>query len=337
MYLNQLILVVLLSCICNIKCQFNKTVTFGSHIWQYGPEDFDPKKVEELRSLLFPPMRLAHAEVKAMRARERRNLQSKPEKIGYGVPYINNNNNNNNNNNRRNLVSVPTSVPTVAPTEADEITCKTCNGMEYCSILEGDNIQETYYPDVDAVAATGNTENLEDTCKILDLLGKRMSAIIFGSSLTFRDTAACRDIVLQYLCLFWGSDNNAYVNGCRAKEDSTSEDTQLHVTAPRPPCRSFCVQVAELCANDHHFLQLCYDIVCPPTAEDCVADPEVKNNEGVYQSLNAGLLCNIPFQEDPYNSENAATNLFKLNGRLYLLVVLLLSILFLFFPSTYDL
>ena len=120
------------------------------------------------------------------------------------------------------------------------------------------------------------------------------------------------------------------------KEDSSAEDTQLHVMAPRPPCRSFCVQVAELCANDHHFLQLCYDIVCPPTAEDCVADPEVLNNEGVYQSLNAGLLCNIPFQEDPYNSENAATNMFKLNGRLYLLVVLLLSILFLFFPSLYG-
>lgn len=50
-------------------------------------------------------------------------------------------------------------------------------------------------------------------------------------------------IVLQYLCLFWGSDNSMYSNLCVYQEDKSDPDPLNHRVAPRPPCRSFCTQV----------------------------------------------------------------------------------------------
>ena len=56
-----------------------------------------------------------------------------------------------------------------------------------------------------------------------------------------------------------------YTNYCVYKEDVTNSDPATHRIAPKPPCRSFCVQVADICANDPDFVNLCYNIQCPPT------------------------------------------------------------------------
>lgn len=120
------------------------------------------------------------------------------------------------------------------PPGTDEALCVICRGLDKCDVLNGLLIQEVYYPEQNAQFGT---------CKIYETLGARMDSEIFGNGRTFRDTPQCRDIVMQYLCLFWGSQNDMYTNLCYWKEDVTDPDPQLHQIAPRPPCRSFCVQV----------------------------------------------------------------------------------------------
>lgn len=120
------------------------------------------------------------------------------------------------------------------PDDLDDTTCVICRGLEQCSVLNGLLVQEKYYPE----------QNLElGTCSILDGLGERMANEIFGIGRTFRDTTQCRNIVLQYLCLFWASQNDMYDNYCFWLEDVSSPNPDEHQIAPRPPCRSFCVQV----------------------------------------------------------------------------------------------
>lgn len=61
-----------------------------------------------------------------------------------------------------------------------------------------------------------------------------------------------------------------YTNYCIYQEDVTSPDPTLHKIAPRKPCKSFCVQVATVCANDQDFfIQTCNRILCPPTQDEC--------------------------------------------------------------------
>ena len=116
----------------------------------------------------------------------------------------------------------------------NQTLCGQCHGLATCPVLNGLLIQEVYYP----------TQNINyGTCKIIDALGVRFSSEIFGQGLTFRDTPQCRDIVMQYLCLFWGSQSSMYVNLCLWKEQTTNPDPLLHQYSPRPPCRSFCIQV----------------------------------------------------------------------------------------------
>lgn len=104
-------------------------------------------------------------------------------------------------------------------------------------------------------------------------------------------------MVMQYLCLFYGSDNNQYRNYCVLQEDYSDPLPENHLKSARPPCRSFCVQVGEsrgsclllhvsavcicltavvlcdqvatVCANDPTFIQTCNRIACPPTAAEC--------------------------------------------------------------------
>lgn len=66
-----------------------------------------------------------------------------------------------------------------------------------------------------------------------------------------------KDMVMQYLCLFWASDNSQYGNSCIAREKTDFPDPANYLLAPRPPCRSFCVQVL--------FLNKCNDVtfLCP--------------------------------------------------------------------------
>lgn len=117
-----------------------------------------------------------------------------------------------------------------------EAICSNCQGLDKCRVLNGLLVEERYYPVV----------NIDfGTCTILEALGVRMSEEIFGVGKTFRDTTQCREIVMQYLCLFWGSQNDMYRNYCYWSEDVSDPDPTKHLIAPRPPCRSFCVQVSD--------------------------------------------------------------------------------------------
>jgi hypothetical protein len=50
---------------------------------------------------------------------------------------------------------------------------------------------------------------------------------------------------MQYLCLFYGSDNSQYRNYCVFQEVVNAQGQQEKQVAARPPCRSFCVQVRD--------------------------------------------------------------------------------------------
>lgn len=116
----------------------------------------------------------------------------------------------------------------------NQTLCVKCTNLEYCQALNGKYIEEIYYPE----------KNEEfGTCKIIDALGARMESEIFGQGVTFRDTPQCRIIVMQYLCLFWGSQSSMYRNFCLWQEDTSNPDADFHKISPRPPCRSFCIQV----------------------------------------------------------------------------------------------
>lgn len=123
--------------------------------------------------------------------------------------------------------------PNNPPEGVSDAVCVICHGLDYCDVLNGLLIQEVYYPKQDVLG----------TCSIIENLGIRMNNEIFGIGRTFRDTPQCRDIVMQYLCLFWGSQNEMYTNLCFWREDVTNPDPDQHKISPRPPCRSFCVQV----------------------------------------------------------------------------------------------
>lgn len=129
--------------------------------------------------------------------------------------------------------ALATPDPNNPPEGVDDAVCVICHGLEYCDVLNGLLIEEVYYPKQDELG----------TCSIIEALGIRMDSEIFGIGRTFRDTTQCRDIVMQYLCLFWGSQNDMYTNLCFWKEDVSSPDPDQHKISPRPPCRSFCVQV----------------------------------------------------------------------------------------------
>lgn len=116
----------------------------------------------------------------------------------------------------------------------EDVICSNCQGLDKCEVLNGLLVEERYYPNVNI--------NL-GTCTIIEALGVRMSEEIFGVGKTFRDTIQCQEIVMQYLCLFWGSQNDMYRNYCYWSEDVSDPDPTKHLIAPRPPCRSFCVQV----------------------------------------------------------------------------------------------
>lgn len=172
------------------------------------------------------------------------------------------------------------------------VECTLCptSTMIYCKSLANLLIQEVYYPNGAASGQPG-------TCAVLESLGERIYNEIFGTGRAFRDTSQCRDIVMQYLCLFWGSNNDMYENLCIYKEEVTSVNKLDHKVSPRPPCRSFCVQIAQVCANDPEYMLLCADIDCPPTEDACTPDPEISG-----KVLDAQIGCNLPFDTNPYAS-----------------------------------
>ncbi len=60
--------------------------------------------------------------------------------------------------------------------------------------------------------------------------------------------------------LRWGSNNSMNINRCGA--------------SVQPPCRSFCIQIALLCANNEVWKSLCNRIECPPPdGYGCIQGP----------------------------------------------------------------
>lgn len=133
--------------------------------------------------------------------------------------------------------------------------CITCTDLEYCTVLGGFKIEDRYYP---------TESEIKGSCREFDDRAKRLSNNIFGQDKTFRDTDECKDLVREYLCLWWGSRNTQYDNRC-------SNGLSVY-----KPCRSFCVQVGMMCANNPDWLDLCYNIMCPPVGTpDCEPGPVV--------------------------------------------------------------
>lgn len=113
---------------------------------------------------------------------------------------------------------------------------------------------------------------------------------------------------MEYFCLYFGTENTMYRNSCFYLEDVSDPNPAKHKVTQRPPCRSFCVQVASLCANDHNFLQLCSNIACPPTESSCTPDPLVG---GV--TLAADIGCGSVYDTNPYVRISAAQFNFHFN------------------------
>lgn len=178
----------------------------------------------------------------------------------------------------------------------NKIVCVKCSGLQSCPALNGLIIEEVYLPNNLVEAPTLGT------CKVLDELGARVQAEIFGSGRTFRNTPDCVSMVMQYLCLFYGSNNVMYRNWCQFVEDVRDALPANHKVAPRYPCRSFCVQVATTCAYDPLFVDLCRSIACPPTEDSCTADPSIGG-----QRLAANLGCSMPYVADPYSPKNGSS------------------------------
>lgn len=85
--------------------------------------------------------------------------------------------------------------------------------------------------------------------QVIETFAERISSSVFGVGKTFRDTPQCREIVMQYLCLYYGSDNEMYTNYCIYQE-KTDPVSQVKELSQRAPCHSFCVQVGQICANE---------------------------------------------------------------------------------------
>eukprot|EP01041_Mallomonas_annulata_P008451 gene8451-17423_t len=144
--------------------------------------------------------------------------------------------------------------------------CPKCYGLKYCSILNGYMVEEVY---ISKQYYVGSAVVTKGTCSVYEALGKQMYNEIFGKGKPFNDDSQCREMVMQYLCLFWASDNYMYRNSCIDKEDTTGPDPADHRLSPRYPCRSFCIQIAKVCANEYDFMKVCSEIACPPTDSKC--------------------------------------------------------------------
>ena len=66
------------------------------------------------------------------------------------------------------------------------------------------------------------------------------------------------------------------------------------------------IQVAELCANDGGFLQLCGSITCPQAQDSCIASPTYQG-QSLETNLQATIDCSLAFAQTPYTSGAART------------------------------
>ena len=138
--------------------------------------------------------------------------------------------------------------------------CIRCLDLEYCTVLNNKYIEDTYTPG--ASHYHGSCKNIEDQATRLD---------IFGHDRSFRDTSLCRSLVYQYTCLTWASDSDMYSNRCDTCCANLQDDGSEGV--PLTPCRSHCLQIANICANNLDWKELCSSIPCPPRDTTCDTGP----------------------------------------------------------------
>ncbi|KAH8043923.1 hypothetical protein JL722_14945 [Aureococcus anophagefferens] len=156
--------------------------------------------------------------------------------------------------------------------DPDGVCCSLCkNDLVYCSKLAGYLVEDTYYPSVASV--TGSCDDIDKRAGLLD---------VFGPSKTFRDNEDCREIVREYVCLWWSTESSAYENNCKEKG-----------AVLVPPCRSYCTQVSIQCANNLEYADLCKKIACPPTDEFCTP--------GRYD-VGTGFACSVRRYNTPAKS-----------------------------------
>lgn len=156
--------------------------------------------------------------------------------------------------------------------DPDGVCCSLCkNDLVYCSKLAGYLVEDTYYPSVASV--TGSCDDIDKRAGLLD---------VFGPSKTFRDNEDCREIVREYVCLWWSTESSAYENNCKEKG-----------AVLVPPCRSYCTQVSIQCANNLEYADLCKKIACPPTDEFCTP--------GRYD-VGTGFACSVYRYNTPAKS-----------------------------------
>lgn len=168
------------------------------------------------------------------------------------------------------------------PYPSQLVVCEKCSNLTTCRVLNNLLIQEVYYPKLSAYVTTttrktGTCEIIEQrgirlsleifgvdktfrdtpTCRgniggtVFGLVSTRyfLQEILtiahppFVPRTHLSIALLLPDIVMQYLCLFWGSDNSMYTNFCIYQEDVSDPNPINHKLSPRQPCRSFCVQV----------------------------------------------------------------------------------------------
>lgn len=136
-----------------------------------------------------------------------------------------------------------------------EPCCQRCNDdLTFCAqVLEGLVVEDNYH---------FNERSGDGVCYDID---RRAGSLdVFGPTKSFRDTPECRQLVQHYTCLWWASTNDAYRNNC---------DEAFATEVAKPPCRSFCSQIATQCANTLDYMDLCIHIACPPTDTECTPGP----------------------------------------------------------------
>lgn len=132
--------------------------------------------------------------------------------------------------------------------------CIQCESLEFCDIVNFYVMEDKYYPTEGGI--TGSCDMLDDRVQRLDIFGPA------ALGYTFRDTAQCRSLVLDYICLWWASENDHYDNRCNYGEDIDR------------PCRSYCVQVGMVCANSLDWLDTCHYIDCASNEAGCTTGPD---------------------------------------------------------------
>ncbi len=145
--------------------------------------------------------------------------------------------------------------------------CTNCDDqtMDKCRVLGGALVHDTY--------GLAKQENRgENSCVDLENRASRLD--VFGPTKTFRDSEECRQMVYDYTCYWWGSDNQYYWNPCKDQAKELIDGSIVKVKDP--PCKSYCLEVAAMCSNRPDWIKLCDGVECLAAGGDytCVVGPQ---------------------------------------------------------------